>query len=36
MDGRTDGWMDGQTDRGKTVYPAPRRGAGGIITVKVI
>jgi hypothetical protein len=24
-----DGWKDGQTDRGKTVYPLPLRGAGG-------
>jgi hypothetical protein len=28
MDGRT----DGQTDRGKTVYPPPPSGSGGIIT----
>ena len=26
--GRTEGWKDGQTDRGKTVYPLPLRGAG--------
>jgi hypothetical protein len=29
-----DGWKDGRTDRGKTVYPLPLRGAGGIITIK--
>ena len=29
MDGRT----DGQTDRGKTVYPHPPLGSGGIIKV---
>ena len=28
--GRTDGRMDGQTDRGKTVYPPPPSGSGGI------
>jgi hypothetical protein len=27
-----DGWKDGQTDRGKTVYPPPPSGSGGIIT----
>jgi hypothetical protein len=26
--GRTEGRQDGQTDRGKTVYPLPLRGAG--------
>ena len=25
-------WTDGQTDRGKTVYPPPPSGSGGIIT----
>jgi hypothetical protein len=25
-----DGWKDGQTDRGKTVYPPPPSGSGGI------
>jgi hypothetical protein len=23
-------WMDGRTDRGKTVYPSPPLGSGGI------
>jgi hypothetical protein len=27
----TDGRTDGQTDRGKTVYPPPPSGSGGII-----
>ena len=27
----TDGRMDGQTDRGKTVYPPHNSGSGGII-----
>jgi hypothetical protein len=26
-----DGWKDSQTDRGKTVYPSPPSGSGGII-----
>jgi hypothetical protein len=26
--------MDGQTDRGKTVYPPPPSGSGGINTYK--
>jgi hypothetical protein len=30
-DGRTDGRTDGQMDRGKTVYPPPPSGSGGII-----
>jgi hypothetical protein len=25
-------WTDGQTDRGKTVYPPPPSGSGGIIS----
>jgi hypothetical protein len=29
--GRTEGWTDEQTDRGKTVYPPPPSGSGGII-----
>jgi hypothetical protein len=29
--GRKDGKTDGQTDRGKTVYPHPPSGSGGII-----
>ena len=29
--GQMDGRMDGQTDRGKTVYPPPPSGSGGII-----
>jgi hypothetical protein len=28
-----DGRKDGQTDRGKTVYPPPPSGSGGIINV---
>jgi hypothetical protein len=28
--GRTEGRKDGQTDRGKTVYPRPPSGSGGI------
>jgi hypothetical protein len=28
--GRTEGWKDGQTDRGKTVYPRSTKGSGGI------
>ena len=27
-------WTDGQTDRGKTVYPPPPSGSGGIIKTK--
>jgi hypothetical protein len=30
-DGRTERRTDGQTDRGKTVYPPPPLGSGGII-----
>jgi hypothetical protein len=34
---RTEGWKDGrtdgQTDRGKTVYPPPPSGSGGIIKI---
>jgi hypothetical protein len=30
LDGRKDGWKDGQTDRGKTIYPPPPLGSGGI------
>ena len=30
LDGRKDGRMDGQTDRGKTVYLPPPSGSGGI------
>ena len=30
MDGWTDGRTDGRTDRGKTVYPPPPSGSGGI------
>jgi hypothetical protein len=41
LDGRKDGWTEGrkdgrtdeQTDRGKTVYPPPPSGSGGIINV---
>ena len=29
-EGRTDGRTDGQMDRGKTVYPRPPSGSGGI------
>ena len=28
-------WMDGQTDRGKTVYPPPPSGSGGIIHLMI-
>jgi hypothetical protein len=31
MDGRRDGRTDGQTNRGKKVYPPPPSGSGGII-----
>jgi hypothetical protein len=31
--GRTEGWKDGRTDRGKTVYPPPPSGSGGIIKI---
>jgi hypothetical protein len=34
-DGRTDGRKGGQTDRGKTVYPPPLSGSGGIIKISV-
>ena len=30
-DGRTEGQTEGRTDRGKTVYPPPPSGSGGII-----
>ena len=29
-------WTDGRTDRGKTVYPPPPSGSGGIINFKYI
>ena len=31
-----DGRKDGQTDRGKTVYPPPPSGSGGIIIRKTL
>jgi len=34
MDGRTEGWKDRQTDRGKTVYPPHPSGSGGIINMQ--
>jgi hypothetical protein len=34
LDGRKDGWKDGRTDRGKTVYSPPPSGSGGIIKMK--
>ena len=30
-----DGWKDGQTDRGKTVYPPPPSGSGGMIKTRM-
>jgi hypothetical protein len=34
--GQKDGRPDGQTDRGKTVYPPPPSGSGGIMTNKTV